>query len=168
MAQTIVLITGTNRGIGKGLLEHYLARPNHTVIAGNRDPNHPTSKALLDLPTAQGTSLIIVKIDSTSPNDAAAAVKQLTSQGIDHFDIVIANSGIALCYPKICEVKVEDIQKHVDTNIYGWIYLYQATLPLLKKSRNPLWVTVGSSAAFLTVGIFGDSRITYLRCNSRT
>lgn len=156
MAQTIVLITGANRGIGKGLLESYLARPNHTIIAGNRDPSHPTSKALLDLPTAKGTSLIIVKIDSTSPTDAADAVKQLESKGIDRFDIIIANSGIALVFPKIQEVKVEDIQKHVDTNIYGWIRLYQATLPLLKKSQNPLWVTVGSSSAFLTVRSLRD------------
>lgn len=38
MPPTIVLITGANRGLGKGLLKRYLALPNHTVIAANRDP----------------------------------------------------------------------------------------------------------------------------------
>lgn len=43
MAPIIVLITGANRGIGKGLLEKYLARPNHTVIGTVRDPDHESS-----------------------------------------------------------------------------------------------------------------------------
>lgn len=153
MAPTIVLITGTNRGIGKGLLELYLAKPNHTVIAANRDPNHATSKALADLPKAEDSSLLLIKIDATVPSDPAEAVKQLSSHGIDHIDILIANAGIAYIYPKVSEVKVEDMQKHIVPNTYGFIWLYQATLPLLKKSKNPTWVTMGSSAAYLTVSV---------------
>jgi NAD(P)-dependent dehydrogenase (short-subunit alcohol dehydrogenase family) len=65
MPPTVVLITGANRGIGKGLLELYLLKPNHLVIAANRDPEHPTSKALAELPTADGTRLLVVKIDAT-------------------------------------------------------------------------------------------------------
>ena len=65
MTRTVVLITGANRGIGKGLLEIYLLKPNHLVIAANRDLEYPTSKALAKLPTADGTSLLLVKIDAT-------------------------------------------------------------------------------------------------------
>ncbi|KAB8228446.1 SDR family oxidoreductase [Aspergillus alliaceus] len=150
MAPTTVLITGANRGIGKGLLELYLSRPNHTVIAANRDPNHPTSKALADLATAEGTTLRVIKIDVISATDPVNAVKELTRLGIDHIDILVANAGIALSWPKVSEVKVEDIQKHVDTNVYGFIQLYQAFLPLLKAAQDPKLVTIGSSAAFLT------------------
>jgi len=153
MAPTTVLITGANRGIGKGLLELYLAKPNHTVIAANRDPAHATSRALNDIPMAEGTSLLIIKIDATVSTDPANAVKQLARHGIDHLDIVIANAGISYVYPKVSEVKVEDMQKHTIPNTYGVIWLYQATLPLLKKSKNPVWVSMGSSAAFLTVSM---------------
>lgn len=151
MLKTIVLITGANRGIGKGLLALYLAKPNHTVIAGNRDPGHPSSISLADLPTAEGSSLIVVKIDSVVSTDPAEAVKQLAGQGIDHIDILIANAGISFVYPKVSEVKTEDMQKHTEVNTYGVIWLYQATLPLLKKSKKPILVTIGSSSAFLTV-----------------
>lgn len=151
MAPTIVLITGANRGLGKGLLHLYLAKPNHTVIAANRDPDHATSKALVDSPKADGTSLLIIKIDATVPTDPTDAVKQLASHGINHLDIIIANAGIAYIYPKVSDVKVEDMQKHLVPNVYGFIELYQATLPLLKKSKNPTWVSIGSSAAYLTV-----------------
>ncbi|PWY73894.1 putative NADPH-dependent 1-acyl dihydroxyacetone phosphate reductase [Aspergillus sclerotioniger CBS 115572] len=146
MPPTIVFITGTNRGIGKGILELYLKKPNHTVIAANRDPNHPTSTALADLPKAEGTTLLIVKHEATSPTDSAAAVKELLAQGISHIDILIANAAIALCWPKVSEVKVEDIQKHVDVNVYGFIRLYQAFRPLLQEARDPKWVTIGSNA----------------------
>jgi Dehydrogenases with different specificities (related to short-chain alcohol dehydrogenases) len=69
MAPTIVLITGANRGIGKGILELYLQKPNHTVIAANRDPSHPTSAALADLSKAKGTTLEVIKLDVLSPTD---------------------------------------------------------------------------------------------------
>jgi NAD(P)-dependent dehydrogenase (short-subunit alcohol dehydrogenase family) len=151
MAPIIVLITGGNRGLGKGLLELYLAKPNQTVIAANRDPEDATSKALLELPEAEGSSLLLVKIDSTVPTDAAEAMKHLAFRGIDHLDIVIANSGIVYVFPTISSVKIEDMRVHTETNTYGVVRLYQATLPLLKKSKKPIWVSMGSSAGLITV-----------------
>lgn len=77
MPPTIVLITGANRGLGKGFLERHLATPNYTVIAANRNPEHFTSKDLGNLPKALGSSLIIVKVDSASRSDALGAVDEL-------------------------------------------------------------------------------------------
>jgi NAD(P)-dependent dehydrogenase (short-subunit alcohol dehydrogenase family) len=150
MAPTIVLITGSNRGIGKGLLALYLAKPNHTVIAAVRDPQHETSQALQSLPTAEGTKLIVVKIDATVKGDPAAAFEKLAAEGIDHLDIVIANAGVAKLWVTVAEVTAEQLQEHMEPNVYGLIWLYQAALSLLKKSQSPLWVTIGSSSAFLT------------------
>jgi len=151
MSPTIVLISGANRGLGKGLLELYLARPNHIVIAANRDPTHATSTNLLKVPTGTGSRLIIVKIDATSESDALEAGKQLSAQGIDHLDILIANAGISYIWPKVSELKISDLQAHIVTNVYGVVWLYQATLPLLLKSNNPKWVTIGSAAGWLEV-----------------
>lgn len=39
MGPTTVLISGANRGLGKGLVERYLARDDHTVVAAVRDPS---------------------------------------------------------------------------------------------------------------------------------
>ncbi|KAI1777370.1 NAD(P)-binding protein [Hypoxylon cercidicola] len=150
MAPTTVLITGANRGIGKGLLQLYLARPNHTIIAANRDPDHPSSRALAELPKAEGTSLILVKIDAAVHTDPSDAVKSLKSQGIDHIDIAIANAGIRLSGPMVRDVDADEIQKHVVVNVYGLIWLFQAFRPLLMEAKAPTWVTIGSSAAFLT------------------
>jgi norsolorinic acid ketoreductase len=45
MAPTTVLISGANRGLGRGLVERYLARDDHTVVAAVRDPNRKYNSA---------------------------------------------------------------------------------------------------------------------------
>lgn len=151
MAPTTVLISGANRGLGKALVERYLARDDHTVIAAVRDPDHPTSKALADLPAGQHSRLLVVKIDSTAEADALKAVEELSKQGIDRLDLVIANAGVARAFPKVSELKVADLQAHIAPNVFGVVWLYQAALPLLRKSAQPKWVTMGSSAGQLQV-----------------
>ncbi|KAI1379822.1 hypothetical protein F4677DRAFT_295891 [Hypoxylon crocopeplum] len=148
MAQTVVLITGANRGLGKGLLERYLALPNHTVIAANRNPVHQTSKALADLPKGDGSRLIVVKLDAVVEQDAFRAVKELQeSHGIDHLDVVIANAGVSYIWPSVADVKISDLQAHIEPNVYGVVTLYQATRTLLRKSsREPMFVPMGSTA----------------------
>ncbi|KAH6717085.1 hypothetical protein BKA61DRAFT_477458 [Leptodontidium sp. MPI-SDFR-AT-0119] len=151
MTSTIVLISGANRGLGKGLVELYLAKPNHTVIAANRDPENASSKALAKLTTGSGSRLIVVKTDASVETDALEAVKALSFQGIEHIDVVIANAGVSYTWPKVSELKIEDLQGHLVPNVFGVVWLYQATLPFLLKSNNPKFATIGSTAGNLEV-----------------
>jgi NAD(P)-dependent dehydrogenase (short-subunit alcohol dehydrogenase family) len=152
MSPTIVLISGASRGLGRGLASVYLSKPDHVVIAATRNPSDSPSKSLADLPKGKDTKLIIVKIDSKSESDPAAAIKEIEAQGIDHLDIVIANAGIATVYPTVADLKISDFEEHIKVNVYGVVLLYQATAPLLRKSANPKWATMGSSAGWLEVG----------------
>ncbi|KAI0202673.1 hypothetical protein F4808DRAFT_420973 [Astrocystis sublimbata] len=143
--KTTVLITGANRGIGRGLLEAYLARPNHDVIAAVRNPGKPSS--LDNLPTADGTRLVVVKIDAEVESDAKDAVNKLSSDhGIDHLDLVIANAGLNFVYPSVAEVKIDDMMKCMKPNLFGTVWLYQATRQLLNSASHPKWITMGSTA----------------------
>lgn len=151
MTPTIVLISGANRGLGKALLKRYLAKPGHIVIAANRDPEATTSKELANLPKGSGSRLILVKVDAKSDSDALKAVKELEKQGIYHLDLVVANAGVFYISSKVSDVKIADIQDHIEPNVYGVVRLYQATLPLLLKSPSPKWVTLGSSAGAIEV-----------------
>jgi norsolorinic acid ketoreductase len=148
MAQTIVLISGANRGLGRAFLETFLARPTHTVIAANRDPAAKTSQELLE---AEGSKVIVVKAVATGENDAAAAVTELQEKhGIDHIDIVIANAAVAWVIPTVSQLKIADLKEHMETNVHGVVRLYRAVLPLLKKSAKPVWVSMGSESGYLT------------------
>ncbi|KAI0138112.1 NAD(P)-binding protein [Hypoxylon sp. NC0597] len=151
MAPIIILISGANRGLGKGLLQRYLAQPNHIVIAANRNPTHPTSQALFDLPKGEGNSLIVVKLDAAVETDAFEAVKELRDKhGIDHLDIVIANAGVSFVWPAVADLKIADLKAHIEPNVYGVVTLYQAARPLLRKARRePIFAPMGSTAGLL-------------------
>lgn len=152
MVPTVVFISGANRGLGLGLLQRYLAQPSHTVIAGNRDPTHPSSRALADLPRGDGSRLIVVKLDASVDQDAFAAIQELQEKhDIDHLDIVIANAGISYAWPSVAQLKLDDLRNHISPNVYGFIALYQATRALMQKSsREPIFSPIGSIAGCIT------------------
>ncbi|EHK21237.1 uncharacterized protein TRIVIDRAFT_52152 [Trichoderma virens Gv29-8] len=151
MSQTVVLITGGNRGLGLGLVKSFLLQSNYTVISANRDLSHTTSKALSDLPKAEGSNIVVLKYDAGVEQDAFNLVKDIKDKhGIDHLDIVVANAGISKSYPLVKDVRRVDIQQHIDVNAYGMVFLYQATRELLQKStKKPIFVTIGSGAGSL-------------------
>ncbi|TGJ81333.1 hypothetical protein E0Z10_g7448 [Xylaria hypoxylon] len=151
MTQTIVLITGASRGLGKGLAQRFLALPNHTVIAANRDPEATASRALSDLPTGTGSALIVTKYDAANEQSPFDAVRELREKhGISHLDIVVANAGIAKVFPLARDVKRGDIVEHIEVNVLSVISLFQATRDLLQKSPSkPIFVPIGSGAGSL-------------------
>lgn len=145
MTNTIYLITGANRGIGRGLAETFLARPNTTVIAAVRDPASASSQSLQSLPKGNSSHLITVKVDSKSSTDPTTVVEALQKEnGIDHLDVVIANAGISQDFSPVHGVSIPVLQEHIEVNAYGPIYLYQAVYALLKKSKKPTFVGLGS------------------------
>lgn len=148
MPSTIYFITGANRGIGRGLLESLIQRPNTTVVAGVRNPSHATSKELSSLPTASGSKVIVVKIDAASDADASEAVKTLQStHDIDHIDVVIANAGISKYYGSVVVTPVAELREHFEVNTAAPLLLFQATFPLLEKSDNPKFVPISTGGA---------------------
>lgn len=141
---TIYLITGANRGLGRGLTSAFLTYPNTTVIAAVRDPTHTTSQSLQSLPTGSSSKLITVKIDSASPTDPVTAVQHIQEQGITHLDVVIQNAGILKDWSPVHEVPIATLKEHIDINGFGPVYLFQAVYPLLRKSERPTFVGIGS------------------------
>ncbi|KAI3391505.1 hypothetical protein diail_7203 [Diaporthe ilicicola] len=150
---TTVLITGANRGVGRALAEIYLSRPKHTVIAGVRDPSAPTSVSLGDIKAASNSSLIVVKIDSTSATDAGEAVAQIKAKGVTALDIVVANAGIANIFSTVEGIDIADLRSFFETNTVGPLVLYKAVFPLLKATADakgpgaPKFVGITSNAA---------------------
>ncbi|KAK5251627.1 hypothetical protein LTR11_007645 [Exophiala xenobiotica] len=134
-AVTTYLITGANRGLGKGLVSAYLQKPDNVVIAAVRNPTDSTSLALQDLPKHPSSTLIIVKIESTSETDPALAMAELaTKHNITTLDVVIANAGISQIFPAVADAKADDMVRHFHVNAVGVVFLFQAVLPLLRQT----------------------------------
>ncbi|KAF2805676.1 NAD(P)-binding protein [Mytilinidion resinicola] len=146
---TVVLITGANRGIGHALTAEYLSRPHTTLIAAVRDPK-ANSKALETLPKGTGSTLLTVKIDSLSPTDAKAAIAALPPS-FPHIDLVIANAGVTVFNP-VLDITVDEYLYHQNINVLGPLLLFQATWPLLQKSAAPKFIVISSSLGSVKAG----------------
>ncbi|PNP58798.1 hypothetical protein FNYG_15006 [Fusarium nygamai] len=146
------LITGANRGIGLGFVAFLLQRPKTTVIAAMRNPSHHSSQALVSLPKASDSKLILIKIDSAIDSDAADAVAILQKDhGITFLDVVIANAGISHSSTRTSEVTSTSAMDHFAVNSIAPLLLFAAAAPLLKASKNaphgPVFLAISSSVA---------------------
>jgi norsolorinic acid ketoreductase len=142
---TTYLITGATRGLGRATVEKYLQRDNVTVIGTVRDPSHSTAKSLSSIPKGSNSNLIIITLDSTDFNPSKLTKTLTEDHGIHTLDVVISNAGIFQASGPIAQAQLKDLTHHVDTNAYGTLALFQATVDLLEKSTNPKFVAIGSA-----------------------
>ncbi|KAJ5997679.1 Short-chain dehydrogenase/reductase SDR [Penicillium canescens] len=57
-----ILISGADKGIGRGLVAEYFSRDNVTVIAAVRNPTSPETTFLSNLWTGKSSRLRIIKL----------------------------------------------------------------------------------------------------------
>src|SRR5262245_36785421 len=115
IANKVVLITGSNRGIGRALVDEALRRGAKRVYAGTRGAfRHPDGRV----------KALTLDVTSASQIQRAAAE-------VDHLDILINNAGVAL-YDDLSDPEV--IEKHLAVNFLGSFKVTQAFLLLLRRS----------------------------------
>lgn len=140
------LITGANRGIGRGLVAAFLARPHTTVIAAVRDPEATDSQSLMHLRFPESSRLVAVKIDSLEEDDARNALAHLKSeQAISSIDVVIANAGVVQHLETALQTPAEAMRLHFNVNTVGPLMLFQASWPLLQAAERPMFFVISSS-----------------------
>ncbi|KAM6353113.1 C-signal-like [Alca torda] len=130
-----VLVTGANRGIGLGLVRHFLEvlEPPQWVFAGCRDPKGQRVQELQNL-ASKHPNLVIVPLEVTDPASIKAAAARVGEQlGGSGLNLLINNAGIA--QPKSLENEtLENMTQVYTANTVGPLLLGQAFLPLLKKA----------------------------------
>jgi len=169
MAPQNILITGASRGLGLNLAKALVLRPNTTLIAAVRSVANATP-VLKALPVGANSKIIIVKIDSTSSTDAAAAAKELeTTYHITHIDILFANAGTFVedSLSPVASIPIESFRTHFEVNTIAPIVLFQAFKPLLDASASPRFFVMSSilgsigvldKVAAMPIGSYGVSK----------
>jgi NAD(P)-dependent dehydrogenase (short-subunit alcohol dehydrogenase family) len=114
-----VLITGTNRGIGKALVDEALRRGAKKVYAGMRSPVQHSDKRVTPL-----------TLDVTNASQIRRAVA-----AVDTLDVLINNAGIAL-YDDLSNLDV--LEQTFAVNFLGLLKVTNAFLPLLKRSKGAI------------------------------
>jgi NAD(P)-dependent dehydrogenase (short-subunit alcohol dehydrogenase family) len=131
IADSTVLVTGANRGLGKSLVEEALRRGAKRVYAGARRPfAHPNRRV---------TPLML---DVTSPAQIRAAVEK-----VDALDSLINNAGISLQNDLSDRAALERL---LAVNLFGTYDVTLAFLPVLARPRSAI-VNILSLASLAAV-----------------
>ena len=135
---TVALVTGANKGIGREIVAQLAAR-GMTVLLAGRNPE-------LVEPAAAELGVRPVILDVTDDASVAAAAK-LVEADYGRLDVLVNNAGIT---GGRGNNDVATVQKVFDTNVFGVIRMTDAFLPLLLRSTAPRIVNVSSSVGSLT------------------
>jgi len=133
---SVVLITGANRGIGLAFARELLARGARKVYAAARNP------ASVTLPGVQA-----LQLDVTQPDQIAAAVRQAGD-----VTLVINNAGIAQPGGFLADDSEAVTRRIFETNVYGVLNVSKAFAPVLKANGGGALLNVLSVASWVNGG----------------
>ncbi|GAA5166087.1 SDR family oxidoreductase [Pseudonocardia eucalypti] len=119
IADSAILVTGGNRGIGRALVEEALRRGARRVYLGTRTPL-----------THADPRVVPLALDVTDPAQVQGAVEKVES-----LDVLVNNAGVAL-YDDLSDLAA--IERSLAVNFYGTHGVIRAFLPLLTRSHGAI------------------------------
>jgi NAD(P)-dependent dehydrogenase (short-subunit alcohol dehydrogenase family) len=132
---TITLITGANKGLGYGTARR-LIDLGHTVLAGARDPQRGAA-------AADELGAAFIHIDPTDDDSVNAAAARVRNE-YGHVDVLINNAGTAAPRLSAEELSAQAAMEGFAVNVFGFIRVTHAFLPLLRAAAHPRIVNVSS------------------------
>jgi NAD(P)-dependent dehydrogenase (short-subunit alcohol dehydrogenase family) len=137
-----VVVTGGQRGLGKAIVEEFLAQGAAKVYATARSPK-----------PSDDPRLVSVELDVTD----AASVAALAAAAADA-DIVVNNAGV-LGGTNLLSADIEEIRTVFETNYFGLLRVTQAFAPILAKNGGGALVDIASVLSWVAgFGAYGDSK----------
>jgi NAD(P)-dependent dehydrogenase (short-subunit alcohol dehydrogenase family) len=137
-------ITGAGRGLGLDIAKCALAA-GHAVVATGRDPGKVVAAV------GAHDNLLAVELDVTQSGDAQSAVEAALAK-FGRIDILVNNAGNFFA-GYFEELSAEQVRQQIDTLLFGPMNVTRAVLPVMRKQRSGLLMTI-SSMAGIAGGMF--------------
>ena len=131
------LITGAGRGLGVDIAKAALSA-GHAVVATGRDA------AKVSAAVGDHESLLAIRLDVTRPPDAQAAVDAAVAK-FGRIDVLVNNAGNFFA-GFFEELSPEQVRNQLDTLLFGPMSVTRAALPVMRKQRSGLLLTISSTA----------------------
>jgi NAD(P)-dependent dehydrogenase (short-subunit alcohol dehydrogenase family) len=139
MNDSIALVTGANKGIGKQIAAQ-LAAAGVTVYVGSRDAERG-QQAVAEI--GDGARLLVLDV-----TDAASIAE--AARHVDALDILVNNAGLSLDTGSAPgDADVDTFRRTYETNVFGVVAVTNAFLPLLRGSVKPRIVNISSGTSSL-------------------
>ncbi|HEV8689281.1 MAG TPA: SDR family oxidoreductase [Ideonella sp.] len=131
------LITGAGRGLGVDIAKAALAA-GHAVVATGRE------RGKVAAAVGNHADLLSLKLDVTRPEDAQAAVEATVAK-FGRVDVLVNNAGNFYA-GFFEELRAEQVRQQIETLLFGPMNVTRAVLPVMRRQRSGLLLTVSSTA----------------------
>lgn len=138
---SIVLVTGANRGLGRAFVRQVLDMGVAKIYAATRAPH--------DFENPRVTNILLDITDKESLAKLAEQIPDVT--------IVVNNAGIFL-HNTILGANIDNVRKEFETNVLGSIQVAQATAPILKQNGGGAMINIHSVLSWMPFGSYGASK----------
>jgi NAD(P)-dependent dehydrogenase (short-subunit alcohol dehydrogenase family) len=131
------LITGAGRGMGIDFARAALAA-GHNVVATGRNPD-TVAQAV-----GEHENLLVARLDITDAQSAEQAVAAAVER-FDRIDVLVNNGG-NFFGGFFEELSPQQVRSQVETNFFGPMTVTRAVLPVMRKQRSGLVISISSTA----------------------
>ncbi|MBO7045047.1 MAG: SDR family NAD(P)-dependent oxidoreductase [Prevotella sp.] len=137
-----VLITGATSGIGRACAEKFAANGDRLILTGRNTGRLEEIRQSL---TSKGTEVLTLVFDVRDATAARNAVDSIPDEWKE-IDVLVNNAGLALGLEPEYEVKQEEWETMIDTNIKGLLTMTRLIVPgMVERDRGHV-INVGSVA----------------------
>jgi NAD(P)-dependent dehydrogenase (short-subunit alcohol dehydrogenase family) len=142
LAQKVILVTGAARGLGAAICRSLCSAGAHVVAADIRRDLLGTTVDKLRSSGGKANTLELDLLDE-------AAISRAVEQSLTHtgkLDVIVNNAGVDVTLP-VDELKIEDWDRVIATNLRAPFLMAKAAIPIMKRQRHGYIVNIVSTAA---------------------
>ena len=139
IADSVALVTGASRGLGRAFVEELAKRGAATIYAGARDPSRVTGPG------------VPVALDVTDPEQVAAAARRCAD-----VMLLVNNAGVMALSPLIGAPTMDGARQEMETNYFGTLAMCRAFAPVLAAGGGGAIVNMLSVVSWFTNPVNGS------------
>jgi NAD(P)-dependent dehydrogenase (short-subunit alcohol dehydrogenase family) len=139
---SVALITGSNRGLGKALVDALAAAGTRKIYAASRDGQ--------PLPVAPGVEIVPLALDVTRSDQIAAAAERARD-----LTLLINNAGISRGQSILGPDAIAAAHAELETNVFGPLQMARAFAPILATNGGGAIVNVLSVLSWISMPPIG-------------
>jgi len=144
ISQSVALITGVNRGIGRAFVEALHQAGAKKIYATDRN-----IESLQEIVAIDPNRIIPLTLDVTN----LAQIEAVANQAVD-VNLLINNAGIVSIGGLFTDVTVQAAQAEMDVNYFGSLNMIRAFAPILKLNGGGAIANIASLASYVNFPVF--------------
>jgi len=147
LTESVALVTGSTKGIGKAIAK-ILSNAGMVVVIHSKESREEGEQLVKDLPNA-----IYLSADIRDQNQCQQLIDKIKEQ-CHRLDILVNNAGISKRIPAgdMAAVSIDHFQDILNTNVIAPWFLSRYAMPYLKQSPNGAIINISSVAGIRAIG----------------